>query len=279
MAPMKYQKLPDSMLDWIRRKEALIFIGSDLGINSKLPDENQLISMLAQESNYPESSMNLTSVAEHYEIVKDAESLRHFVADKFNVNQPNTFYETLVEIPAVETIITPRYENALEIGCDLIHRPIQSLMSDEDMNEETREFQITVWYLCGSVNQPSGLVLTKEDFDQWRDQDSYLFEGLANLLTSRPLVLSGYDYLSSRDQFFKKLYETSFQEYPSRQKPPVYYIGRTFTTFMNNWAGKDISKNHIKMSASQFMKLFPKALGGSELFNIARCASSLGKCS
>ncbi|MCP4104932.1 MAG: SIR2 family protein [Desulfobacteraceae bacterium] len=276
MAPLKYQKLPDSMLDRIRCKETLIFIGSDLGINSNLPDDNRLISMLAEESNYSGSSMNLPSVAEHYEMVKDAESLRHVVADKFNVNQPNTFYETLVEIPAVETIITTRYENALEIGCSSIRRPIQSLMSDEDMNEETLEYQMMVWYICGSVNQPSGLVLTREDFEQWRDQNSYLFEGLANLLTSRPLILLGYNYLSFREQFFKILYETSFQEYPSGQKPPVYYIVKKFTTFMNNWAGKDISKNHIQMSASQFMKLLPKALGGANYSTLRDARLPLG---
>ncbi|MCP4690017.1 MAG: AAA family ATPase, partial [Desulfobacterales bacterium] len=260
------------MLDWIRRKEAIFFVGNEPGIDPAIPDEIRLTSALAQASKLTGSDPNLPTAAEHFELVNDPDSLRDFVATKYIIEQISDFYRTFMEIAPVENILTTRYENAFEIACNEIKRPFQELIDDEDLNdEETEEFQLTLWRLCGSVKSPSSLVLTKEDFGEWRSQNPYIFEELAALLTSKPLVLVGYTFLSARDQFFKNLYEAAFEERPPAQKPPVFFIGKNLTRFMGDWAGKNLSKNHIKMNSPQFMKLLPRALGGAK-YSILRAA-------
>lgn len=203
--------IPSTLLDTIRNKEAILFIGSDSAINDNLPSDTQLVSMLSSEFNLKEDIVGLSSLFETSEAVNNLIALRSLFAEKLKTDKNSRFYEEFAQIPPINTVLTTRYENNLETSCSAIKRPVKGITSDEDELPPPEGYLLRIIHLCGSIAYPEGLCITKNELQNWADENSDLYEEIRNMVTEMPLVILGFDYTKQRDIHFKALYDSIIQ--------------------------------------------------------------------
>lgn len=84
-------------------------------------------------------------------------------------------------------IITTNYDQLLE----LIFPDYEPIIGDQVIKSPQQHVG-EIFKIHGCVSSPDGLVLTKEDYNRWRDRKKYISAKLLTFFTEHPILIAGY---------------------------------------------------------------------------------------
>ena len=179
--------VPAQIIQAAKRYDLVLLIGVDL------PEKASAIlpsTQIAQSTDAQTSS--LVTVMEG---ISPRWKRNKFLKEHYTVEQPSLFYASIAALP-VWYYMTTCYDDALKLALANNGRSVHELITDTDLdaiNFGSSKPQLVK--LCGSLNQPSTLVRTGEEFRQMPDQNQRkLYEKkVGDWLATKTFVLLGCD--------------------------------------------------------------------------------------
>lgn len=231
---------PSGILDTIRNKEAVLFIGSGFSRSAGFPSSASiaafLIGTLRADGKSIDSRLELDRVAELFELTNGRGRLISAV-ESFLRTSPrdvlspsHRLLASLVKHGFVKTIVTTNYDTLIEDACTVLGTTIRVIAHPSQLYAAAGD-QPVLYKIHGDFSHPDLLVLTPKDFQQWSqgpetrsivtqlqalfDRSALLFLGYSlsdfNILT----LLLGSDFASRgapRHKRFSAIYSNEVPE-------------------------------------------------------------------
>ncbi|MCL4519169.1 MAG: SIR2 family protein, partial [Thaumarchaeota archaeon] len=166
--------IPDELLESFQRGDVILFVGAGLSIGAGLPGWVDLVKPLARSVNarLPKkvadiNSVHLLDALQRYENVNG----RHALITKFRnsldttTNPPTAVHEAIVRL-GVHTIFTTNYDNLIERAYRNAGEKVHVVVEDASIPFVSAE-STQVIKLCGDLERPSSLIITKVDFSTY----------------------------------------------------------------------------------------------------------------
>lgn len=191
-------KLPNFLNDFsksIINDEASVFIGTGVSMNSGVPSWYKLLNPCFEQLNLTASSnVNLYRVAQYYANTHSDSSLRKMVNEQLNdFYESNIVLETLLKMN-YKSIWTTNFDNLVE--SELKKNKIQhNVISDEkDLTQISTHDKVNVYKINGDITNPSKLVLTQNDYENYEATHSLFLTFLKKELVSNTFLFIGYSF-------------------------------------------------------------------------------------
>jgi hypothetical protein len=206
----EFQTFAQEIAQEVARGEVVLFIGAGVSTGAGLPDWSKLMRPLAQKVNYkmpPDKFLtteHLTAAAQHYETKYGRQGLIQYLREQLDttIRQPTCALDAIAALPA-QIIFTTNYDNLVELALHKAGKQYNLVVNDTDLPFVTNR-GIQVIKLCGDLNQPSSIVITKQDFNTFSDTRPRLLETLRTTLEKKTALFLGY---SLRDPFFNQVWD------------------------------------------------------------------------
>ena len=199
--------LPQSLIESVKRKNCIAFIGSGLSVPAGLPSWRQLLEAMIKEG-------------ENEGLIKDGDQLRaelkkdHFLEVSEYVrfrlgphfygsvvrqlidkpSEPTDAHEMIVDTP-YRAIITTNYDKLLETAYTLKHRrtPRKITWSQpESLGSVLYEDAFFIFKLHGDVDNIESIVLSRRDYDDVMFRNPHIRTFLQAILMTSTLLFIGY---------------------------------------------------------------------------------------
>lgn len=203
--------IPPELVNQFVRGNGVIFVGAGLSTGAGLPGWMDLIRPLARavDARWPGDEADLTTdhlltAAQYYENQRGRNALIQHLRDTLDTAgiQPTSVHRLVASLP-VRAIFTTNYDNLIERALqDAGQRP-NVIVSEAELafwNEE----RVQVVKLCGDLNRPESIVITKRDFNTYFATHSRLAERLRSTLEIKTALFLGY---SLQDPFFNQIWD------------------------------------------------------------------------
>lgn len=189
--------------------DVILFVGAGISMNSGLPGWGELFRPLSESVDYLPVGANLTTeylltVAQYYENKNGRHALVRYLMESLDTTAkfPSEIHSIVSELP-VKTIFTTNYD-------DLLEKTYREKGQKTILIVENFEFafssekSIKIVKLCGDINRPNSLVVTKRDFNVFPVSHSNVLEKLRNLLETKTVLFLGY---SLKDPFVNQIWD------------------------------------------------------------------------
>ncbi|MCP4353499.1 MAG: CHAT domain-containing protein [Desulfobacterales bacterium] len=195
----------------LSKEDIILFIGHGLSAIAGLPDWMTLIRPLAQSVRYQlptEDKLittdHLLTAAQHYENQRSRQSLIQHLRDALESTlvKTATAHKIISTLP-VNVIFTTNYDNLIERALDEANRRPNIIVSELDLSFWD-EGRVQLIKLCGDLNRPESIIITKRDFNTYCTTRSRLAERLRTTLESKTALFIGY---SLQDPFFNQIWD------------------------------------------------------------------------
>lgn len=110
------------------------------------------------------------------------------------------------------TVITTNYDNLLE---DYIFNGYHVYVGQEQLLSNVLHGVGDIYKIHGCLKKPESIVVTKEDYDNFRGQSVYLNSKLLTLFLEYPIVFMGYSF---SDENIKGIFDTIVKMIPNKSK-------------------------------------------------------------
>ncbi len=110
------------------------------------------------------------------------------------------------------TIITTNYDNLLE---DYIFKGYQTYVGQEQLLSNVLHGVGDIYKIHGCIKNPDSIVITKDDYNHFRDKSVYLNSKLLTLFLEYPIIFMGYSF---SDENIKGIFDTIVKMIPNKSK-------------------------------------------------------------
>lgn len=201
----------DELSSSLRSGDALFFIGAGLSAGAGLPNWPALVEPLARSvgARWPASQADLTTDhlitgAQYFENQQGRNALIRHLQDELDTTgvEPTGVHKFISSLP-VRTIFTTNYD-------DLIERSLRA--AGRRASVTVNEAELAYWdgdraqvvKICGDLQRPESIVITKQDFTTYAETHRRLVEQLRAALETRTALFLGY---SLQDPFFNQIWD------------------------------------------------------------------------
>ena len=175
--------------------QASLFVGSGVSMNAGLPSWSQLLKPVAEELNLkiiPDS--DLYAIAQYYVNKNSDAELRKIVSRSINTTLvKNEILEQLLDV-GFNSIWTTNYDKSIEN--ELTKRDIRynAINDDKNLASINKYDTVNIYKMNGDISDPSNMVLTKRDYEQYVSKHSLFLTYLRRELVANTFLFVGYSF-------------------------------------------------------------------------------------
>ncbi|MBU7026061.1 MAG: SIR2 family protein, partial [Theionarchaea archaeon] len=220
---MRY--IPVELQEALKRGECVLFVGA--GLSEGLLQWKELMEPLAKELGInPDEDPRY--IAEYYENKHGRSELEKYIVSKLNKDVTLTEAHHLLPDLPVKTVITTNYDHLLEKALQK-KNTIKVIHGREAPLAQTD--QIPLVKMHGDIDDPSTMVITKTDYDEYPEEHRALITYLLSLLISHNFLFVGF---GMKDPNFDNIYtqmrslfkDTHRKSYAVFKNPSEHEVGR-----------------------------------------------------
>ncbi|MBU7013087.1 MAG: SIR2 family protein [Theionarchaea archaeon] len=217
--------IPVSLTESLKKGECVLFVGA--GLSKGLPQWKDLIKPLAEELGVSTKN-DPRIIASWYENKFGRKTLEENIVSQLQKDVPLPKSHTILARLPLKAIITTNYDNLLERA--LSKRKVTKIIYDKQAPFAGAD-QIQLIKMHGDIEDPSTIVITKKDYDQYSENHKALVTHLLGLLISSNLLFVGF---SLEDPNFDHIYmqikslfgESKRKSYAIFKNPPEFEVER-----------------------------------------------------
>jgi tetratricopeptide (TPR) repeat protein len=196
----------------LRERRIIPFVGSGLSAQSGLPDAKRLAEMMWKElhpgKRLPRKPVSLFLTAHEYRGKFSAGYSWRFLQDLFRRStQASAAHTALARFPS-ELFITTNYDKLLETALqDVYGNPPYTVLDASDLlalNRWGHRERSTVVKLHGDIDSYESIILTQQDYIDFLERKGDLIEALAYIVAKQPFLFIGYSLV---DPDIHKIFE------------------------------------------------------------------------
>jgi hypothetical protein len=201
---------PD-LVQALRDGECALFVGAGLSSGAGLPGWGELVGRLASELGIPPDPAGnqveyALDLAQWYRERLGTEALvgvvRSTFGDRGPTHRPTLAHYLLMSLPT-RPVITTNYDDLLERAITALKRHPVKIVRQEDAARSGQADGVCVVKLHGDAAEPGGIVLCRDDYDEFFERRPALALLLEGLLLNRTFFFVGYGL---RDPNFRQIY-------------------------------------------------------------------------
>jgi glycosyltransferase involved in cell wall biosynthesis len=223
--------IPPGVIDAIRSKNAVLFVGAGVSVDAGLPSASALASsLLTTLANLGVSvygrEPRLDEVAELFQVklgrVRLATEIEALLSTTTlsDIGATHLLIAFLIKHGFVDTVVTTNYDSLIEDACTLVGTRIKTISHPSLMYHSSGRAPV-IFKLHGDFHHPELLVLTPRDYHDFESHTERrpIITRIRELVQSRPVIFVGY---SVQDASFLRLFEQMRAELPDSGRPQSY---------------------------------------------------------
>jgi hypothetical protein len=200
--------------------ECVLFVGAGLSRGAGLPDWGQLVDRLARELEISSlDRLDHLDLAQWYreEFTADrlVEVIRKTFGDPSIASRPTLAHFLLMSLP-VRYVITTNYDDLVERALIALKRHPVKVIREEDVARMELSSGVHVVKLHGDAAQAEGIVLCRDDYDEFFERRPAMALLLEGLLLNQTFFFVGYGL---RDPNFRQVYSRIVRMLRDAHKP------------------------------------------------------------
>lgn len=183
-------------LEYIRKEDAAIFVGSGCSLDSGAPSAkslaNQLHSYLPEDIREEVDADNLQRVCEAFEAdQKTSAELKEHVRKIFSNLRPSRFHSLLMQIPHFQTIITTNYDTLIEDAYKCTY--LQVIVDDKDCNQYDSG-KVHLYKVHGDIHHLDKIIASKGDYRHTltEPKDKVVWNKVISEIATKCTIFVGY---------------------------------------------------------------------------------------
>jgi glycosyltransferase involved in cell wall biosynthesis len=200
--PEDAMEFPAAILENIKNKETVLFIGSGFSISAGVPSSGSLASLLKSRlpGRYRPEESALDQIAEEFEkefgrgrLVSEVCSfLQSLHLSDSSIT--HRLLASLIKHGFIRTIITTNYDTLIEDTCSVLGVPLTVVAHESQLHEAARHDTCVLFKIHGDFFHPELLVLTKRDLISWkfRAELQPILNEIKTIFAKCPILFVGY---------------------------------------------------------------------------------------
>jgi hypothetical protein len=227
--------IPPELIEEIKKGNCAIFIGAGLSMYAGLPSWQQLVDKLSHELKI-QGQNDFLQIAQYYENEYGRNQLVTIVRDLLNAHaQPTKAHQSIAKLP-FKVIFTTNYDSLIENALDA-NKIMYSVISSDKGAAYWSEDKVQVLKLHGSIDDPSSLILTSDDYLDFYRRHPLIANILKLHITTKTILFMGY---SLRDLDFRQILD-EVQHEIGKHRRTFYCVIPTADRFMKEyWKRKGV---------------------------------------
>lgn len=179
--------------------EASLFLGSGVSRDSGYPSWSGLLHPCFEELRLDVNEpVDLYSVAQYYANRYGDAVLRQRFSDEINRNsKSNELLERLLDI-SYNSIWTTNYDKLIEQSLKNRFIDCNPISHDKSLPSISKGTRINVYKMNGDISDPSNMVVTKRDYEQYRQKHPLFLTFLKKELVANTFLFAGYSFADSQ---------------------------------------------------------------------------------
>lgn len=203
--------VPKPLVDDIAEGKCLPFIGAGFSQNADLPEGCQMpawvgLTKILAESADVSLDLGGPRVASAFERefgrVQLIEAIRRALHVEYA--KPGDAHRKFAELP-FDTIYTTNFDLLLETAYDLIRRPFQVLVGEQQIPFHGGPQTISIVKMHGDLRHQEHIILTQEDYDRYLDDYPIIATHLSAMLITKTALFIGYSLSDPDFQNIRKV--------------------------------------------------------------------------
>jgi hypothetical protein len=214
--------IPSELSEQFARGDIAVFVGAGLSIGAKLPSWIKLMQPLAKAVAYrlPDEDALITAealleVAQLYENKYGLNALISHLRTQLDTHRQPTIVHRLLARFQLDHIFTTNYDDLLERAFEKAGKPVHAVVSDIDLPFWS-EARVQVVKLCGSLDRPDSIMVTRDQFQKYTDKREALARRLHTSLEGRTALFLGYKL---KDPFFNQIWDNIGLDFGALRRP------------------------------------------------------------
>lgn len=224
-------ELPPGVIDAIRNKNAVLFVGAGVSVDAGLPSATALASSLLTTLDglgvdvYGRKA-DLDTVAELFQtklgrvrLATEIESLLS-TTTLSDISATHLLIALLIKHGFIDTVVTTNYDSLIEDACAAVGTHIKAIAHPSLMYHSGTRTPI-IFKLHGDFYHPELLVITPRDYHDFESNIDRqpIITRIRQLIQARPVIFLGY---SVTDATFLRLFEQTRAELQDSERPRSY---------------------------------------------------------
>jgi hypothetical protein len=266
--------LPDTVIDDIRRKHCVLFLGSDDDFStpdwSGAPSRARLSAALSRAYDWVGERRSLHVAAEEFLSREPANyhQLIAFVRERtLEQAKPGPIHHLLNNLK-FNAIVSNLYDDLLETMLQAAGRRVLQIVGDTEIAYTSgRDDEVIIIRLAGTVSQPETLVLTQEDQIQVQNHLSARLQAIRSWLALHPLLFIGWD---PDDDGLRRLYQAATEKLGKHRRRNYIVWPNPSERLVANW--NRLNVEIITATPLAFLQGLQEAIARAEMRESARGA-------
>jgi formylglycine-generating enzyme required for sulfatase activity len=255
-------KVPDELIEQLVKGEVMLFLGEEMITSNqdepRFPSPDEILSDLIARSSYPDDEpRTLPIVAGYYEVLNGRHSLVQYMIEHFGdpMVGPNKACRLAARLPC-PLIVTTSFSRMLERALELPPvQPYFTVIGNTDVPYQDTSRKIIV-KLCGSIDQPSSLVITEDDYAELFHRLSALDVVILSYFATKTLLFIGYDL---QGEFFRHFYNNITMRSVDRHRRRAYAVlASPSPVAASVWARRDLTV--VAREPTEFLEALTAAI-------------------
>jgi len=215
--------LPKNLIDAIINRKTVIFLGSGISIQSKIPSwENladSILSKLKSDKNLTEKIEPMQIFQKYVDENNSRTPLIEFIKKEFNLRNAryNDCHELLVKLP-VRYFITTNWDDLLENAIKDTLNIIPNVIWSDNQVFSLGEIGPHIIKFHGSLLDADSLVVTEDDYLDFHNKHPMLIKFVESLFANSVVLFIGYSF----SDYDLRLIFSTIQRYLKLKKQPTY---------------------------------------------------------
>jgi len=180
--------IPVELTESLKKGECVLFVGA--GLSKGFPQWKELVEPLADELGVS-MDKDPRIIASWYENEFGRSKLEEKIVSQLNRDVPLPKTHTILANLPLKAIVTTNYDNLLEKALSEKKRNVTKIVYDKQAPlAEANQLQIIKMH--GDIDDPSTIVITKKDYDEYPEKHKALITHLLGLLISSHFLFVGF---------------------------------------------------------------------------------------
>lgn len=198
---MKDSNIPQSLIDKIKKRKVVIFVGAGLSVNAGLPNWNDLLIKILKSISVRENKSDgyISSLEQNLfepiEILKKIEIHKSYVIEEFekimrsyNEVEPTSIHKKLSQISS--KIITTNYDELIEKSDSRLDK---ITYYNEYKTARIHEYENYVFKIHGDLNEPDKCILFPSQYDEiYNENENLNIFDLKKIISEKSLLFIGF---------------------------------------------------------------------------------------
>lgn len=204
-------KVPKPLIDDIAEGKCLPFIGAGFSQNADLPEGCQMpawvgLTKILAENAEVSPDLGGPRVASAFEREFGRVQLIEVIRRALHVEyaKPGDAHRKFAELP-FDTIYTTNFDLLLETAYDLIRRPFQVLVGEQQIPFHGGPQTISIVKMHGDLRHQEHIIVTQEDYDRYLDDYPIIATHLSAMLITKTALFIGYSLSDPDFQNIRKV--------------------------------------------------------------------------